>query len=161
MRRTRDASKVQQIAKDVVSYCSGQGQARMAYHFELDANSKVILFRFSGAVSEQRTDEFYREAGAQLERIRPRAAIFDFTEVTAFEVSPASVRNLADAPPLVTETSCPRVVVAPADHIFAMSRMFQIRGERSRPSLRVVHTMAEALALLGLEHPDFKPLEPD
>lgn len=131
----------------------------MAYRFELDANSQVILFSFSGTVSEQRIDEFYREAGAQLERIRPRAAIFDFTGVTSFEVSPASIRNLADSPPLVAQTSCPRIVVAPADHIFAMSRMFQIRGEQSRPSLRVVHTMAEAQALIGLEHPDFKPLD--
>ena len=133
----------------------------MAYRFELDPNSKVLLFRFSGTVSEQHLDDFYREARAQLERIQPRAAIFDFTGVTSFDISPQSIRNMADSPPLVRQTSCPRIVVAPADHIFAMSRMFQIRGERSRPSLRVVHSMAEALALIGLEHPDFKPLEPE
>ena len=133
----------------------------MAYRFELDANNQVLLFTFSGSVSEQRIDQFYREAGAQLERIRPRAAIFDFTGVTSFDVSSKAVRNLADSPPLVAETRCPRVVVAPAAHIFAMSRMFQSLGERSRPSFRVVRSMAEALALIGLDHPDFNALEPE
>jgi hypothetical protein len=133
----------------------------MAYRFELDAKSQVLLFRFSGSVSEQRIDQFYLEAGAQLERIRPRAAIFDFTGVTSFDVSPFAVRELADSPPLVAEITCPRVVVAPAAHIFAMSRMFQSLGERSRPIFRVVRSMAEALALIDLEHPDFQPLEPE
>ena len=132
----------------------------MAYAFELDANSRVLLFRFFGSVSEQRIGQFYREAGAQIERVRPRAAIFDFTGVTSFEVSSESVRDLADSPPLIPEVSCPRIVVAPASHIFAMSRMFQILGERSRPSFGVVRSTAEALALIGLEHPDFKALEP-
>jgi hypothetical protein len=133
----------------------------MAYHFELDADSRVLLFRFTGSVSEERIDQFYREAGALIERIQPRAAIVDFTGVTSFDVSPRSVRNMADSPPLITQVSCPRVVVAPAAHIFAMSRMFQSRGERSRPSLRVVHSMDEALALIGLEHPNFQPLNPE
>lgn len=132
----------------------------MAYSFELDANGPVLLVRFTGSVSEERIGQFYREAGTQIERLRPRAAIFDFSEVTSFDVSSESVHTMADAPPLIPAISCPRVVVAPAAHIFAMSRMFQILGSRSRPSLAVVHSMPEALALLGLEHPDFKPLEP-
>ncbi len=99
----------------------------MAYDFELDATHRVLLFRFSGDVSEQRIGQFDGEAGAQIERIHPRAAIFDFTAVTSFNVSSASVRSLAEAPPLIPDVACPRVVAAPAKHIFAMSRMFQPR----------------------------------
>lgn len=130
----------------------------MAYHFELDTLHRVLLFRFYGEVSEQRIGKFYSEAGAMIERVHPRAALFDFTEVTAFDVSSDAVRSLAEAPPLIQDAACPRVVVAPAKHIFAMSRMFQILGGSSRPTFAVAHSMTEALAAIGLEHPDFKPL---
>lgn len=133
----------------------------MAYVFELDAIHRVLLFRFSGDVSEQRIGQFYDEAGAQIERIHPQAAIFDFTAVTSFNVSSASVRSLAEASPLIPDVACPRVVVAPAQHIFAMSRMFQIRGESSRPSFTVVHSMGEALAVIGLDSADFRPITPE
>jgi hypothetical protein len=131
----------------------------MAYRFEFDAKSQVLLVRFSGDVSEQRIEPFYSETTTQIERTRPRAAIFDFSKVTTFDVSPGSVRSMADAPPLIPETFCPRVIVAPAKHIFAMSRMFQMRGQRSRPALSVVASMQEAWAEIGLDQPDFKPLE--
>lgn len=130
----------------------------MAYRFEVDASDCLLLCRFSGTVSEERIGRFYREAGAHFERIRPRAVIFDFTEVSSFDVSSASIHNLADAPPLIPDASCPRVVVAPDRHIYAMSRMFQILGERSRPAFKVVRSMAEALAVTGFAHADFKTL---
>jgi hypothetical protein len=133
----------------------------MAYAFELDAIHRVLLFRFSGDVSELRIGRFYSDAGAQIERIHPRAAIFDFTAVVSFDVSSASVRSMAEDPPLIPDVACPRVVVAPAEHIFAMSRMFQIRGGASRPSFTVVHSMGEALAVIGLDSADFRPLTPE
>jgi hypothetical protein len=133
----------------------------MAYGFELDATHRVLLFRFTGDVSEQRIGRFYDEAGTQIERLHPMAAIFDFTAVTSFDVSSASIHSLAAASPLIPDVACPRVVVAPATHIFGMSRMFQILGENSRPSLTIVHSMAEALAVIGLDSPDFKPLPPE
>ena len=133
----------------------------MAYRFEVDEADCVLLCRFSESVNEQRIGRFYREAGAHIERMRPRAVIFDFTEVTSFDVSSSSIRSLADAPPLIPETSCPRVVVAPAQHIYAMSRMFQILGERSRPTFKVVRSMEDALAVIRLADPDFKTLTPE
>jgi hypothetical protein len=36
--------------------------------------------------------------------------------------------------------------------------MFQLAGERTRPLLDVVRTLDEALALLGVESPQFEPL---
>ncbi len=133
----------------------------MAYDFEMDATNGVLLVRFSGDVSEQRIGPFYSEASAQIERIHPRAAIFDFTGVTSFDVSSASIRSLAEASPLIPDAACRRVVVAPAKHIFAMSRMFQILAGRSWPVFAVVRSMVEALAAVELDHPDFKPLAPE
>lgn len=133
-------------------------EARMAYAFEFDAKNRVLLFRFTERVSEQRIGQFYEEASAQIELMQPRAAIFDFTGVTCFDVSTDSIRDLADSPPLIPEAACPRVVVAPAAHIFAMSRMFQILGGSSRPSFQVVRSMAEAAEAIQIQSLDFQPL---
>ena len=53
----------------------------------------------------------------------------------------------------------PRVVVVPQTHGFALVRMFQILGERSRPLFSVVRTMEEAMQLLRAEAPEFKLVE--
>lgn len=55
-------------------------------------------------------------------------------------------------------TSHPRVLVATATVVFGLARMFQLLGERKRPDLKVVHTMDEALAELGVQSPHFEPL---
>lgn len=53
----------------------------------------------------------------------------------------------------------PRVLVIPSTAAFGLGRMFQIVGEPTRPLLSVVHTMDEALAAVGIQYPNFEPLE--
>jgi hypothetical protein len=38
-------------------------------------------------------------------------------------------------------------------------RMFQIAGESARPLLHVVHTVDEALTMLGVQSPHFEPID--
>lgn len=52
----------------------------------------------------------------------------------------------------------PRVIVAPTQELFGLSRMFQIAGEEKRPRLTVVRTLEEAYAKLGLQAARFEPL---
>jgi hypothetical protein len=52
-----------------------------------------------------------------------------------------------------------RFVVGPQTHAFGLFRMFPITGEHTRPLLTVVHTMDEALAELGVQPPQFEPLQ--
>ncbi len=40
-----------------------------------------------------------------------------------------------------------------------MARMFQIIAEPNNPLRQVVHTINEALAVLGVQSPRFEPLE--
>ena len=56
-------------------------------------------------------------------------------------------------------TRRPSFFVAPMTTGFGLSRMFQILGEPTRPLLKVVHSMDEALAELGVQYPHFEPLE--
>ena len=56
-------------------------------------------------------------------------------------------------------TRRPRIMVAPATVGFGLARMFQLMGERTRPLLKVVCTLDEALAALGVKSPRFERLE--
>ena len=51
------------------------------------------------------------------------------------------------------------MIVAPTNLEFGLARMFQILGEPGRPLLNVVHTLDEALAVLGIPFAHFEPLE--
>jgi hypothetical protein len=86
--------------------------------------------------------------------------IVDFLAVTDFALSSELIRQIAEREPCMPDpNSRPRVIVAPTTLAFAPARMFQILGESARPRLRVVHTLDEALASLGIPFAQFEPLE--
>ena len=88
-----------------------------------------------------------------------RAGILDFSSVTEFAVSSEIIRQFAHQEPAMPDASRPRIVVAPQTHAFGLFRMFQLTREDSRPRLTIVHTMDEAFAALGVQSPQFEPLE--
>jgi hypothetical protein len=57
------------------------------------------------------------------------------------------------------DESRPRFIVAPQTHAFGLMRMFQIVGDATRPELRVVRSLDEALAALNITSPHFEPLD--
>jgi hypothetical protein len=131
----------------------------MAYQFEFDATNQVLCCRFSGHINSRFMESFSADARQHTASLGPRAVVFDFSAVTSSEVLSSAVLALAEAPPVVSDPTCPRVVVAPAPLIFGLARMFQIRGESSRPRLEVVRSLTEAWALLNVQDPHFEPLE--
>jgi hypothetical protein len=84
-------------------------------------------------------------------------AIQDFSGVTAFDVSTETLERLASMPSAISIESL-HVIVAPKDLVFGVSRMFSVLGEKTRPNLRVVRSMAEAYDLLGIVQPQFSPI---
>ena len=90
---------------------------------------------------------------------RPRASIWDLSGVTSLEVSTDAVATLARSVPALPEPERPRIIVAPSAHVFGLARMFQALGEGTRPRLRVVRTLEEACAMLGVSKPRFEPVE--
>ena len=133
----------------------------MAYRFEFDSKNRILRGRFEGQVTDEELKRFYRVAGQLVAKILPRAGITDFESVTSFEVSPETIRDLASLPPAMPDPGQPRVIVAPAPDIFGLARMFQLEGEETRPTLHVVHKLREACAILGVQHPKFKPIRPE
>src|SRR5208282_4925205 len=132
----------------------------MAYRFEFDPMNKILMGRFEGRITEELGTEFYGAIRKYSVATDASAGIFDFSSVTQIAVSSDFVRHLAQSEPAMPDvTRRPSFFVAPMTAGFGLSCMFQILGEATRPLLKVVRSVDEALADLGVQSPHFKPLE--
>jgi len=132
----------------------------VAYGFEFDPVNKILLGRVEGRFTEELAAEFYGAIRKYSVATDANAGIFDFSSVTQIAVSSAFVRHLALSEPAMPDVSRhPSFFVAPMTAGFGLARMFQILGESTRPLLKVVHSLEEALAELGVQSPHFEPLE--
>ena len=129
----------------------------MTYRFDHDAVHGILRLSYIGQISDELIKQAYKATPAAVLKTNPRGMIIDLSEVTAFDVSPHTIHELADYQPTVKDPSVPRIIVAPTPHLFGMSRMFQILGEHRRPMLRVVSSTDEAYAQLDVSQPEFKP----
>jgi hypothetical protein len=130
----------------------------MALRFEFDPVNKILLAQLGGRLTDESLAEAYETARQYAVATDPSAGIWDTSLVTQFAVSSAFVRSLAIRGPIIADTNRPRFVVAPKIEAYGLFRMFQLAGESSRPKLTIVHTIDEALALLGIQSPHFEPL---
>jgi hypothetical protein len=132
----------------------------MALRVEFDSSNKILLLRFEGSLTDESIAEFYRVIREHWTAADASMGIVDFSTVTEFELSSALIRQLAGREPCMPDaTNRPRVIVAPKPHVFGLSRMYQIMGESTRPLLKVVRTLDEAMAELGVQSPHFEPVE--
>lgn len=131
----------------------------MALTMEFDARSNTLRLTIEGPLTDTVMFDVFQAAVRYGQTHPPCRSITDLSKVTIHEVSSEAVRELAKVP--ASGHSLPRVVVAAKDYSYAMSRMYQILSERTRPNLHVVHTMEEAYRLLKIEKPDFRPLDPE
>ena len=115
----------------------------MPYHFEFDRTHQILLIVVSG----EYTDEEQLSINADIRRhataLKPMAGIGDMSGITACLVTPASVQIAArESSPY--EPGVKRFLVAPGDHVFGMSRMYQMTAkEKSRAAMRIVRTRDE------------------
>ncbi len=130
----------------------------MSCQFEFDLKNSVLRARFEGLVTDQIITEFYACAGEYVARTLPRATIVDFSAITSFVASSSTMFVLAKSEPALKDPEIIRVIIAPGPRVFGMSRVFEIVGESTRPSLRVVRSLEEAFAVLGVRDPQFEPV---
>jgi hypothetical protein len=120
----------------------------MSVSVRIQRQACLVCTRFSGRV----TDDDVRQ---QIKLIAEGApydgkyfAITDFTHVERFDVTTEMIRSVASQPsPLA---SAKRVIVAPGDVQYGVSRMFQALSHDTRPDITVVRSMAEACTLLNI-----------
>jgi hypothetical protein len=132
----------------------------MGFGFEFDFVNKILLARYEGKLTDESLAEFLRAIREYSTATDASAGIGDYSSVTEFAVSSEFIRLVANKEPAMSDaTRRPRVIIFSATVGFGIGRMFQIVGEPKNPLLKVVHSMDEALAALGVQSPHFEPLE--
>jgi hypothetical protein len=129
----------------------------MGVFLSVDKAHTILYIRFEGIV----TDEVFLSRYQQVREwhaVHGRLShISDFSEVTSFAVTTHGIGQLAESAPLVPDNLL-RIVVAPQDVAFGMSRMFEMLGSSTRNAVHVVRTVAEAYKLAGVGALDFYPI---
>jgi hypothetical protein len=132
----------------------------MVFRVEFDTVNKLLVVRPEGRLTDESLMEIYGEIRKYSISTDARAGIFDMSSVTEFAISAECVRNLARQEPAMPDAiTRPRIIAAMTPVGFGFARMFQTLGEATRPLLEVVHTVDEALARLGIQSPQFTPIE--
>ena len=132
----------------------------MAFRFEFDPVSRILLARFEGQLTNESAVEYHDALGKNWRATDARAGIWDLSGVADFAVAADFLRSLAKRKPITPGlTERPRFIVVPDNAGYGLMRMFQTSGETVRPLLHVVRTVDEALTTLGVQSPHFEPLE--
>jgi hypothetical protein len=126
--------------------------------FEFNSPNRILRCRFWGRVSDEELLYFYRMATLISESLDPLSGISDFSAVTSFECTPEMIRTLAAFPPIISQPSRPRVIVATDEDTFGLARVFGIEGEATRPNLHVVRSVDAEWVILGVERPQFESI---
>jgi hypothetical protein len=132
----------------------------MPYLFEFEPVHSILRCTISGHVDDRELLECYGRAVRCVQQTDPATAIVDLTPIDSIDISPATVQSLARSDPAF-HPSRPKFIVAPTDHLFGMSRMYQLVGERIRPRLQVVRSLDEVYLALGVKDLHFQSVPED
>jgi len=129
----------------------------MGVFLSFDELHRVLYIRFEGIVTDDVLLSRFDQVRAWIAGNGRFSSITDFTGVDSFRVTASGVSQLAANPPLVPDSFL-RIVVAPQDEIFGMTRMFEMLGSATRNRVDVVRTMAEAFQVAGVQSLDLHPV---
>jgi len=129
----------------------------MTSDFDFDPINKVVCWRLRGEVTKDLFVESLKLCAEIFADTKPTSGIIDLSEVTSFRVPTDIIKRVADSAPIVPSLLI-RVIVAPADHVFGMGRMFSVLSQDTRSNTHVVRTMNEAYEMLKIKEPEFKAL---
>jgi hypothetical protein len=127
----------------------------MGTFLSFDDLDQVLFIRFEGIVTDEVLLTRYRQVREWMATGGPCSSISDFSAVASFGVSTDGVSQLAAKAPLVPDNHL-RVVVAPQDEVFGMTRMFEILGSSTRDRVHIVRDVPAAYRLMGIKEPHFR-----
>lgn len=136
----------------------------MSYRIAYDHANKIYKAVFSGTTSDDQFRAYFVEARKILSKIQPLAAVIDLSDVagTGGGVSTHAIEEMARAKPTISDPMVPIYVIAPADHVFGTSRMFQLMSGNRRPRLQIVRSAEEAYSQLNVKSElRFEPISPE
>jgi hypothetical protein len=130
---------------------------QMGFSFEVDDEQKTARWSLTGEVTDASFRESLRIVNGILVGLDLRGGIIDFTGATSFGVSEDSLTQLARTNPVLPREML-RLIVAPEDHAFRMSRTFVELSEVARPNIFVVRSIDAANHMLGIRSPQYRVL---
>jgi hypothetical protein len=129
----------------------------MGFSFAVDDELRIARWSLNGAVTDASFRESLRVVNEILVGLDLRGGIIDFTESTSFGVSEESLRQVARTNPVLPREML-RLIVAPEDHAFRMSRTFVELSDAVRPNIFVVRSIDAANHMLGVKSPRYRVL---
>jgi len=132
----------------------------MPCSFDFDWKNRILRIRLYGRITDEGLKEAYTEGYKLAFRTQPNTGLFDLSETTSLEISPQAIRELAKTAPIIASPNLVRVIIAPSPGAYGIARSFETQSEENRPSLYVVRTEQEALAILNVKNSRFEPLGP-
>ena len=127
------------------------------FYLEYDADHRVLAVRVTGAFDDAVMRRVYDAVADAMSRRDVRASLLDLSAASDFNLSADAVRGMSKLAPLLPDP-LPKYIVAAADHMFGMARMFQITSS-GRDALQIVRTPQEVYAALGLHTLRFERLD--
>lgn len=131
----------------------------MGFVVDFDATNSILRITMEGHLTDSVALTCAETVGRCAVSYPKFRGIVDLSKVTKYDVSPEVIRQLARTPPTVSTEAYALVIVAPKEHSYGMSRMFQLLTETTRPNQHVVRTMDEAFEVLQLQSPTFVPVD--
>jgi hypothetical protein len=128
------------------------------FRFEFDVSNRILRLSFLGDLTDRLLLDGYESARAAWFRHGPFHFIVDYTAVSDFPVSGETIRAIASRHPVMTGNHL-GIIVAPQNVLYGLSRMFELLTSETRHNIHVVHTMDEALKLIGVPSPKFSLIE--
>jgi len=131
----------------------------MPFQFEFDSANKILLLRVEGRLTEESFADGYRAIRTYSTATDASAGIWDLSSVTEFTLSPEFISQVASIGPAMPDpTRRPRFLVAPPMLGLSVSRMVEFTEGAKNPLFKIVLSLNEALAVLGVQSPHFEPL---
>ena len=132
-------------------------EAHMGFAIDFDPKNNILRGTLEGPLTDTILLDSYGAAARYTALHPPCRGIWDFSDVTEFEVSNAAIKQAAVKRPIIA-SGYMRVIVAPQAFLFGMMRMLQLLSEEARLEWFVVRTMDEAYSCLLVDAPDFTPV---
>jgi hypothetical protein len=129
----------------------------MGFSLLYDHGNGVLLVRFERVLTRAVHEAVFAAARRFVEKFGDRPAIADFSAVEEVDVDMEFWRELGRRPRVIRGAA--RVLVAPEDQVFGMIRMYGLLQAGSGDEPMVVRTLTQACAYLGIDRPDFRPIE--
>lgn len=123
----------------------------MPYRFDVDSDAQVVTKTVWGSYDDEQALQSMKEFD-QISGNHEFNELHDLTEVTSYDVSPATLKNLAyDSFNAEDQDFLPKrvAVVAPSDLVYGMTRIYDAYHEGSKEQIRVFRALEESIDWLN------------